>query len=182
VVFSTLTNMGMQTVKIPKSASDSEPHSRILISPNIRASKHVVVLCGDETEDLGIFSYLDTFEKSIHFGTVLGFVMNFTQGCLRDDTALIILNPAQCYWNPHTELAESLETFRLRVSTSMITPVRDPARRNVIPGNNTAYEHTQYVFDHVILPCVKPTTSLNIVGVAAGGLAVYQFLKRNCKF
>lgn len=183
MVLGNLATMGMETITIPLDADvEGGPRTKILVTKNLETAKRIVIVCGDETEDMGIFSYLDTLEEGLFFGTILGLVMCLTQGCHLEDMALVILNPAQRFWNPQTELAESLETFRLRDAPSLITPVRDPTRRNEIPGNRTPYEHTEYVFEHIIMPLMRGNTQIDVLGVAEGGFAMYKFLQDNCEY
>jgi hypothetical protein len=174
--------MGIETMTIPVDADvEGGPRTKVLVTKNLEIAKRIIVVCGDETEDMGIFSYLDTLEEGLFFGTLLGLVMCLTKGSLLGDMALVVLNPAQRFWNPQTELAESLETFRLRDAPSLITPVRDPTRRNEIPGNRTPYEHIEYVFEHILVPLMRGNTKIDVLGIAEGGFAMYQFLKDNCE-
>ncbi|KAJ5748860.1 uncharacterized protein N7511_010556 [Penicillium nucicola] len=183
VVMHHLEDMGMKFIPIPVKAR-GVPHTMVLGSRNLKTAKRIIVLCGDETEDMGIFSYLDTIEHGLRFGTILGMISDICNGrkVAADDVALLVLNPAHCVWNPHTQLAESLETFRLREAPSLISPVRGPTRRNEIQGNHNSYEHTEYVFEQVLLPHLLENNKLDILGVADGGFAVYKYLKDNWKF
>ncbi|KAJ5294111.1 hypothetical protein PENANT_c009G03611 [Penicillium antarcticum] len=180
-----LSAMRMHVIPIPvQGNAEAVPHTLITASQNLKTAKRIIVLCGDEGEDMGIFSYLDAIEHSLRFGTILGMVSGICNGedIADDDVALIVLNPAQYIWNPQTKLAESLETFRLREASSLISPVRDPTRRNEIQGNRTLHEHVEYVFENILMPCMRGNTKIDILGVADGGVTVHKFLKENWTF
>lgn len=88
--------------------------------------------------------------------------------------SVVILNCGELYWLPERK---SSATYRTLTALSE-QPIDET--KNHIPGQKTAQEHVNYVFENLIKQKVPKETPIYILSSGYGALATMQYLSAYC--
>ncbi|KAJ5808490.1 hypothetical protein N7474_009759 [Penicillium riverlandense] len=178
IVLDRLHKLGLETWRLPLSASPQEAHVPILVSNNLPTASRIVVIFGEPSQDLGIWAYRTVGVDSIHAGSAVG----LARAALNKDTALVLANTGQLIWHCSSGRAVTQPTWLSLPRSSACAGQPTMSYRNKIPGNTDWPEHVSYVFDNVLAPrvwCNGTAPRIDVIGVSEGGLAAFQYLKAN---
>ena len=178
------------TIRLPLGSSATEPHVPILASKDLKSRKRVIVLLGERSQDLGIFSYRVIGDKDINAGSAVDFcnaILNTPQvhaanGTIDEPPGIIITNPGQLLWYRGGNRAVTYrEWANLPRTTAVHEPFKIDRHKNTVPENRNYEEHVNYIFDHV-LPCMTSSQAkFEIIGLEYPGRIALQYLANNCK-
>lgn len=179
IVLDRLHKLGLETWRLPLSASPREAHVPILVSNNLPTASRIIVIFGEPSQDLGIWAYRTVGADSINAGSAVG----FARAALNKNTALVLANTGQLIWHCGSGRAVAQPTWLSLPRSSACAGQPTMSYRNKIPGNSDWPEHVNHVFDTVLAPrvwCNGTEPRIDVVGVSEGGLAAFQYLKANC--
>ena len=94
IVFERLQDLGLESVRLALGASETQNHTRILVSSDLAKKKRLIVLLPERSKELGIFSFRTIGGEGINKGSAV----DFTSAVLKFDTGIIIANPGQLLW------------------------------------------------------------------------------------
>lgn len=192
-----LLDAGLQIIRLPyrgtnpqRESLPSEAHVPILASPNLHQARRIIVLFGEITQDLGIWANRTIGSEGINIGSAVNFVKavrgdgNWTETTdengLRTDTALILANTGQLIWYCAGSRAVTQVTWLANPRPAGNWGQATMSYRNKILGNGSCAAHVSYVFEEVIWPNLGPSTRVDVIGMAEGGLSVVQYMNRRC--
>ncbi|CAL5870293.1 uncharacterized protein PFLUO_LOCUS4528 [Penicillium psychrofluorescens] len=178
IVLDRLHKLGLETWRLPLSASPREAHVPILVSNNLPTASRIIVIFGEPSQDLGIWAYRTVGADSINAGSAVG----FARAALNKNTALVLANTGQLIWHCGSGRAVAQPTWLSLPRSSACAGQPTMSYRNKIPGNSDWPEHVNHVFDTVLAPrvwCNGTEPRIDVVGVSEGGLAAFQYLKAN---
>jgi hypothetical protein len=188
IVARRLENLGLEKIRLPLSAGESEAHVPIFVSSDLKDKKRVVVLFYEHTQDLGLFAHRIVGGKGgIDQGSAVNFVKyiraQVTAPGIVESPGVILANLGQLTWWRRGRKAVTQTTWlTLPQKSSVEAPYRIDPIKNTVPGNRTTEEHVSYVFNHVVEKFVNPRAKLDIVGVSDGAIQVSIFLEKSENF
>jgi hypothetical protein len=183
-----LENLGLEKIRLPLGAKESEPNVPIFVSSNIKDKKRAVILFYEHTQDLGIFAHRIIGGKGgINQGSAVDFVKYIqaqtTSPGNVESPGVILANLGQLRWWRRGKKAVTQTTwFALPQKSAVENPYRFNPIKNTIPGNRNTEEHVNYVFNHVIEELVDSKAKLDIIGVSDGAIQVSVFLEKHENF
>ncbi|KAF2400315.1 hypothetical protein EJ06DRAFT_426015 [Trichodelitschia bisporula] len=162
------------------------PHIPIFMTaPEIlKTKKCIIVIAGDITKDLGIFSYRKVNgDDGIDSGTCIAVVKELKrlseENC-DEEPGVIVLNTGGLLYSWKENSAMTMETWQARKRKSAFHPaIHDDLVHNRLAGNRTTEEHVGYVFENVIgnAKFVNPGAKVYLVGIESGGDSAIDFFK-----
>jgi len=183
-----LEKLGLEKIRLPLGAKETEPNVPVFVSSNIKDKKRVVILFYEHTQDLGIFAHRIIGGKGgINAGSAVDFVkyIQAQATCPGNPEApgIILANLGQLRWWRRGKKAVTQTTwYALPQKSSVENPFRFDPIKNTIPGNRNTEEHVNYIFNHVVEELVDPKAMLDIVGVSDGAVQVSVFLEKHDNF
>jgi hypothetical protein len=172
-------------MRLPLGAAYNENHVPVLVSKDIAKKKRVIVLFGERTQDLGIFSYRTIGDQGINVGSATEFCSAVLQGpALTSDEDLpgiILANPGQLYWYRGGGRAVTWGSWlNLPRDSAVHEPFRVDLIKNTVPGNRTYAEHVGYIFEHIMDGICASDTTFDIIGLEYVGQAALNYLANHC--
>lgn len=181
-VYSRLTDLGLNVVRLPLGAEETDKHVPIFMSENIRKKKRVIILFYEYSEDLGIFAYRIVGGKGgINKGSAVNFV-KYAQSLPsnpenNDPPGIILANMGQLLWYRRGKRAVTWKTWHSLPQRNAVSgPLRMDPVKNRIPGNAGPSEHVNYIFNTVVKDLLDPMAVLDVIGVSDATDEVVQFL------
>lgn len=202
--------MGLKTLRLPIGAAANSQHVPILTSPAFQSQSRLIVVFGEPTQDLGIWTYRVISKEGINIGSAVDFVtavLDDSNSCRdaghqtpntntnaskdqnhvsssspRAGTGFILTNPGQLVWHCAKERAISLPTWHALPRRNAVEPPMRMTFRNKIPGNETWQDHITYVFEEVLGKLAAPDVKIDVIGLAEGGLGAVRYLAEHCTF
>ncbi|PKY06589.1 hypothetical protein P168DRAFT_288525 [Aspergillus campestris IBT 28561] len=192
IVSQRLRASGLVTLRLPLSSISTQPHVPILVSPNICTASRIIVVFGENVQDLGIWAYRKVSSDGIATGSAVSFVRavlglgsdiadaaSAAKKIRTHKTALVLTNPGQLIWHCGSSQAMSLQSWLAFPRSSAVDPPDTMSDRNKIPGNETWQEHIYHVFERILNPngrFVRKDAKIDIIGLADGGLGAIRYL------
>ncbi|PLN80712.1 Arb2 domain-domain-containing protein [Aspergillus taichungensis] len=192
IVSQRLRASGLVTLRLPLSSSATQPHVPILVSSNISTASRIIVVFGENVQDLGIWAYRNVSSDGIAAGSAVSFARavlglesdteNATSAAKKiknHETALVLTNPGQLIWHCGSSRAMSLQTWLALPRLSAVDPPDTMSDRNKIPRNETWHGHICHVFETLLNPqgrFVRKDAKIDIIGLADGGLGAIRYL------
>ncbi|USP82794.1 uncharacterized protein yc1106_10068 [Curvularia clavata] len=171
-----LANIGLSRVYLPQfTASQPDEPSIPILAPTpetLKASKRVIVLVNDSTQDLGILSYGHLQrEGGINAGSVVNFAKElikrastntteqdaeiFKDGYELEDKsaapALIVMNTGQLLYSHKYRQPMTLRSWSALPRKSAVHDMIRIHEENSVSGHRTPIEHIQTIFDGILL-------------------------------
>ena len=179
-------DLGLELLRLPIGVGGKENHVPILISKDIAHKSRVIVLFGERSQDLGIFSSRTIGDRSINVGSAVNFCSAVFEGKVctsgNDSPGLVIANPGQLHWYRGGGRAISWsEWLNLPRISAVHEPFNLDSTKNTIPKNCNYTEHVQYVFENVLQGMLNPQSSLDVIGMEYTGRAVLLYLAEHCE-
>ena len=187
IIHSRLEAMGMTKIRLPLSASPTEPHVPIFATSDIAVNPRVVIIFGETTQDLGVQAYrVASGPGGIDQGSMVSIVRAIrpspteTSGsetqARAPRPAVVLANPGQLWWWP--EGGRSLTHVR-RQAIPLASAVHwgrfhDPAL-NDVPGNETPARHVRSVFE-AVRKMATAETKLDVIAMGDSADEVESFL------
>lgn len=175
----------------PRESHPDEAHVPTLVSPNLHNARRIIVVFGEASQDLGIWSYRTVGTEGINKGSAVDFVKAVrgdgnwekTEDATgtRTDTALVLANTGQLIWHCAGSRAITSNTFLANPRPAGNWGPASTSYRNQIPGNGTWQQHVSYVFENVLLKNLHASTRIDVIGMSEGGLGVINHMKEQCK-
>lgn len=183
-------------MRLPLSSSSTQPHVPILVSSNISTASRIIVVLGENVQDLGIWAYRKVSSDGIATGSAVAFVRavlglesdtedaaSAAKKIKTHKTALVLTNPGQLIWHCGSSRAMSLQSWLALPRSSAVDPPDTMSDRNKIPRNETWQEHIYHVFETFLNPhgrFVRKDAKIDIIGLADGGLGAIRCLADEC--
>lgn len=182
-VYRRLHKLGLNKVRIPLGATETEAHIPILISSDIAKKKRVIILFYEHCQDLGIFAYRIVGGRGgINEGSAVNFVKyikSLSGPDSPDSPGIILANLGQLKWWRRGRRAVTHTTwFSLPQKNAVSGPIRFDAVKNTVPGNRNTAEHVAYIFDTVVKELVASEAMLEVIGVSVGAVDVVEYLNK----
>ena len=169
---------------MPLGASQTDRHTQILVSKNLKQKKRVIVLFGERQQDLGIFAYRVIGNDTIAQGSAIDIVTAIDQVPTLDGLSrgVIITNPGQLLWYRGEGRAVTYgEWMNLPRQSAVHDALEMDPVTNTIPGNRDYREHVQYIFEHVMRDLVSEDVKFELIGLESTGHAMIEYLGNNCE-
>lgn len=185
-VLERLHDLGLQTLRLPLGVHEKSAHVPILVSPDLEKKSRVIVVFGEPTQDLGIWSYRTVGNDTIGKGSVIDFVKGVlaTKSPLpngeTETPGLVLANCGQLVWWCRGEQAISLATWACLPKKSLVDPPPKMTERNQIPGHGHWNEHIEYIFKTVLTKVASPKAKIDIIGIEEGSLSAVEYLSDHC--
>ncbi|KAF2773823.1 hypothetical protein EJ03DRAFT_304383, partial [Teratosphaeria nubilosa] len=144
----------------------------------LKTKKDVIVIVGEHTQDLGIWSYRLTMnEGGIDAGTAVKLGAKDEYGNDEDVPGVIILNCGQLLWSNIEKKAMNQATWLARPKKTAIDQhLRIDSFWNRVDGHEDPKAHVESVFNHVIPQLVNDEARFYFVGISDGAEALLQYL------
>lgn len=182
-----LRDQGLEILRLPLGSNANENHVPIFVSKDLNTKKRVIVILGERSQDLGVFSYRVIGDKGINSGSAVEFcnaVLNSPstvddEGC----PGIIITNPAQLHWYRRQARAVTYrEWLNLPRTSAVHEAPRLDQKGNSIPHNRDYEEHVRYIFQHVLARLTRSDTCFDFIALECPGRAALQYLAKNCMY
>lgn len=187
IVRERLIELGLDVLRLPIGAKQDENHVPILVSKNLKMKKRIVILFGERSQDLGVFSFRTIGEDGINIGSAVNMVnaiLNHSAtGREEDAPGVIITNPGSLLWyRGEGRAVTDREWLHLPRASAVHEPFRIDPVKNRIPGNHDYVQHVQYMFENIMTDHVDPAATFDVIGLEYTGTAVVHHLSDNCKY
>lgn len=198
-VMNRMKDLGYVLVNVPPFTIEKPefPHLPILSThpDELKAKKRVIIIVGDEQEDLGIWSWRDMLgssddseQEGIEFGSCINFARELKKRAADDEQAdgpgLIILNPGQLAFSWKKQKAMTLKSWNHLPRESLSHPsVYLHTDWNLIEGHTTSTEHVQSTF-HALLSEPKRLhndVELYFIGIGSGCGSLLLSIEKYCE-
>ncbi|PYH40549.1 uncharacterized protein BP01DRAFT_351034 [Aspergillus saccharolyticus JOP 1030-1] len=190
IVLSRLRKLGLVDLHLPLAAATKKAHVPIMVSKNLSAASHIIVLFGEPIQDLGIWSYRSVGSDGINAGSLVSFAQAVLRPGQADggvdanmpNTALVLANTGQLVWHCASGQAITLTHWLHMPRESAVDPPPEMSRRNKIPGHEHWANHVDRVFEDILSArgrLVSWGAKISIVGASEGGLGALRYLARN---
>ena len=168
--------LGLQTTRLPTTATASDPHIPILSTPNLSNAKRIILYLGEAGQDLGIFAYRTVGHESLAQGSCL----DFAATAMKQDpsVAIVIANVGQLLWHRGTGRTMTLKTWSALPRKTGVSAGTRITEKNKIAGHATIEEHVGSVFDFVG-SMMGEGAKLDVVGICEGIEGGMKFLDVN---
>lgn len=185
IVRDRLFKLGIETVRLPLGAGETDKHVPILISKDIATKDRVIVFFGERHAQPGILSWRVIGEEGIKVGSLEDFVTAalFAPAPTGQAAApgIIIANPCQLLWYRGGSRAVSdSEWLNLPRASAVHEAFRIDEVKNKISGHRDYREHVRYMFDQVLPQLTKKEAKLDIIGIEYPVSAAVQYLATHC--
>lgn len=174
----------MDLIHLPLQQEEKEAHVPIMVSKNVGSAitpSRVMVVFGNDDQDLGIWSFRGIGRDGINIGSTVDFVKAVLASENHKNTLLVLANIGQLIWHCGTQRAVTKRTWDAEDRPHGCSPAKGLGPRNVIPRNKNPGQHVEDVFAEIVLPSCGPHTKIDIICMMDGGLAVLQFLRKTCE-
>ncbi|KAL2426083.1 hypothetical protein ABEF95_010706 [Exophiala dermatitidis] len=184
IVQDRLFELGIETVRLPLGAGETDQHLPILVSKDISTKDRVIVFFGERGFEPGILSWRVIGDEGIKVGSVEELVKAalFSPMPTSQNTVpgVVIANPCQLLWYRGGSRAVSpAEWLCLPRPSAVHEPFRVDEVKNKIPGNKDYREHVSYMFEQVLPRLLKREAKLDIVGIEYPGSAAVEYLAKH---
>lgn len=182
IIHERLESEGLQKLRLPLGASDTQPHTPIFVTPDLKSRPRIVVIFGEPTQDLGVLAgRVANGPGGIDEGSVIPVVraVKSHKSSSTDDASpgILLANMGQtCWW---------LDGQRaITVTANNAVPLPSLVHRGVqyvpalhdIPGNKSPEEHVKYVFNQVIGSMAHDKATVDIIAIGESCEIVERFL------
>ncbi|KAG9242038.1 Arb2 domain-containing protein [Calycina marina] len=182
IVSDRLKAVSLTILRLPLTATATQLHIPIFVSSNISCASRCIVLFYESSQDLGILAHrLLSGPSGINVGSAVNLVKHIQ--ALPSDPAIILANTGQLCWHRRGKRAVTQTTWNaLPAKSAVEVGLRFDEEKNAVPGNRTVQEHVDYIFNHVISSLLSAASTIDIIGVSAGAVAVSTFLNDEKNF
>ena len=183
IVSERLQNLGLEKIRLPLGATETNPTLPIFVSSNLKTKKRVIILFYEHNQDLGIFAHrIIGGRGGINAGSAVDFVKYIqsmaTSGDNHEAPGIILANMGQLWWwRQGRKAVTQTSWYALPQKSAVDRPYRFDEVKNRIPGNKNTEEHVNYIFNHVVEKLVNSGAKLSVVGVSEGATRVASFLE-----
>lgn len=184
IVLDRLEDLNLHQLVLPLGASQSDPHTQIMVSKDIGQKKRVIVVFGERHQDLGVFSYRVLGNEDLNQGSAIDFVRatNYVSGADGVSRGVIIANPGQLLWYRGGGRAITYsEWMSLPRSSAVHDALEMDPVKSFVPGNRDYQEHVQYIFENVMRKLAHENIKFELIGLESTGHAMVGYLANNCE-
>ncbi|GAW15621.1 hypothetical protein ANO14919_050370 [Xylariales sp. No.14919] len=176
--------------------AEDKPRVPIFISPNLPCRSRVIVIFGETTQDLGVLAHrVLGGTGGISKGSLVsvmealaklnpGTFSDLPFGALPEQSGsapgVILANMGELIWWPEGKRTLGKFAFDAcpMLSAAHVGNYINP-KWNRVPGNETAYYHVKYFFEHVVPYFMSDTATLDIIGIGDGADLVSLYLNND---
>jgi hypothetical protein len=182
-------SLNMQQLYLPQMATQQPKDEQFLpiyVSSldELKYKSRILVVVPGQLSEFGTWSYRDMFDETgIEFGSAVSLARILAERG-RSSPGLIILNPNETYYSHQLNRPFTLQGWQDRPRPSSLHPMPVVDNKwNRVPGNASAEEHVQFVFEKILLSkkYVQSDCKIDIIGMMEGGRMAMAYLDRNCK-
>ncbi|KAI1809898.1 Arb2 domain-containing protein [Poronia punctata] len=178
-----LERLGLKKVFLPFGATEpTQPKVPIFISPDAASKSRIVVIFGENHQDLGVLAHRVIGGRGgINKGSLVNTVTTILKqkSSATDATApgIIVANMGELLWWPKGKRTLSWHAFDWTPMPSgahegnLVVP-----KIHHVPGNENADAHVKYIFEKVFPALVNHTARIDIIGIGSGADIVQEYL------
>ncbi|KAK4181418.1 Arb2 domain-containing protein [Triangularia setosa] len=182
IVHSRLDAESLVPLRLPVGTKPTEPHVPIRISADLPKHSRVVLIIGEEIQQLGVLAHRVLGGKGgINKGSVLNLVQALkTQPSSTTDPSppgIVIANPSELWWWPEGKRGLTpLARHDIPMTSAVHYGRAYDKAKNGIPKNLNCGGHIKCVFEEVVEKLVRKNAKLDVIAVGNSAEEVERYL------